>query len=146
MVVMLSIHYTRFSDIIRPDHLRLEPSLPVKAYRDGFGNWCHRLVAPQGRLKLSADAVVRDSGRADPVMPWIQQCPVQSLPEETLLFLRGSRRSPWRVPRLRASGGDPMPLPQHTGSLLYGILRRHRPPAALSADGFCRLVRGFFGG
>ena len=48
MVVTLSIHYSRASDIVKPDHLLLSPSIPVTAYRDSFGNWCSRIVAPRG--------------------------------------------------------------------------------------------------
>jgi transglutaminase-like putative cysteine protease len=91
MIVTLSIHYTRISDIVKPDHLILTPSIPITAYRDSFGNWCSRIVAPQGRLRLSADGVVNDSGQTDLVAPWAQQHAVQDLPEESLIFLLGSR-------------------------------------------------------
>ena len=91
MVVTLSIHYSRASDIVKPDHLLLSPSIPVTAYRDSFGNWCSRIVAPAGQLRLSSDAVVSDTGNLDPLAPWLEQRPVESLPEETLLFLLGSR-------------------------------------------------------
>ncbi len=91
MIVTLSIHYSRVSDIIKPDHLLLSPSVPVTAYRDSFGNWCSRIVAPAGQLRLSSDAVVSDTGNPDLVAPWLEQRPVQALPEETLLFLLGSR-------------------------------------------------------
>jgi transglutaminase-like putative cysteine protease len=91
MVLTLSVHYSRVSDILKPDHLLLQPSAPVTAYRDSFGNWCSRIVAPAGRLRLSADAVVSDSGQPDAVLPALQQRSVPSLPEETLLFLLGSR-------------------------------------------------------
>ena len=91
MVVTLSIHYGRVSDLIKTDHLLLSPSIPVTAYRDSFGNWCSRIVAPAGQLRLSTDAVVSDSGKPDLVAPWLEQRPVEALPEETLLFLLGSR-------------------------------------------------------
>lgn len=91
MIVTLSIHYSRTSDVVRPDHLSVSPSVPVRAYRDSFGNWCSRIVAPQGSLRLTSDAVVSDSGASDPVLPWLEQRPVESLPEEALLFLLGSR-------------------------------------------------------
>ena len=91
MVVTLNIHYSRASDIVKPDHLVLSPSIPVTSYRDSFGNWCSRIVAPQGTVRLTADAVVSDAGNADPSAPWLGQRPVQSLPEETLLYLLGSR-------------------------------------------------------
>jgi hypothetical protein len=53
MLLALSIHYSRASDLVRPDHLVTIPSVPVIAYRDLFGNWCSRLVAPAGRFVLA---------------------------------------------------------------------------------------------
>lgn len=91
MILALSIHYSRASDLVRPDHLVTSPAVPTTAYRDLFGNWCTRLVAPAGRFVLSTDAVVNDSGATDTVAPWAQQTPVEFLPESTLLYLLGSR-------------------------------------------------------
>ena len=91
MILTLSIHFTRVSDIVVPDHLITSPSVPITAYRDTFGNWCSRIVAPKGQLRLSADAVVNDSGMADIVAPSAWQHPVEDLPGETLVFLLGSR-------------------------------------------------------
>ena len=91
MILTLNIHYSRISDIVVPDHLITDPSIPLTAYRDGFGNWCTRIVAPQGRIRLLADAVVRDSGQPDVVVPDALQHFVQDLPEETLVYLLGSR-------------------------------------------------------
>ena len=42
-------------------------------------------------MTLSADAVINDSGLPDPVALDAQQIAVQDLPEETLVFLLGSR-------------------------------------------------------
>ncbi len=42
----------RASDIVRPDLLTTDPPTRVTAYRDGFGNWCSRIVAPIGRIRL----------------------------------------------------------------------------------------------
>jgi transglutaminase-like putative cysteine protease len=91
MILVLSLHYTRVSDVVRPDHLLTSPSIPVRAYRDSFGNWCTRIVAPAGELTLSADGVVNDSGVADLVVSNAQQTPVECLPEEAIGFLLGSR-------------------------------------------------------
>jgi transglutaminase-like putative cysteine protease len=91
LILTLNIHYSRASDLIRPDHLITLPSVPMSSYRDGFGNWCTRLVAPPGRLRLSADALVRDIGTPEPSTPAARQHEVQDLPEETLVFLLGSR-------------------------------------------------------
>lgn len=91
MILTLSVHYSRASDLVRPDHMVTDPSIPYTGYRDSFGNWCTRLVAPQGRTRFTADAIVNDTGLPDPVAAWAEQIPVQALPEETLLFLLGSR-------------------------------------------------------
>jgi transglutaminase-like putative cysteine protease len=91
MIVTLNVHYSRVSDLIKPDHLIFEPSIPVAGYRDSFGNWCSRIVAPTGRLRLSTDALIKDSGAVDVVQPWLEQRPIQALPQHALLFLLGSR-------------------------------------------------------
>ena len=91
MMLCLSVHLTRVSDLIVPDHLITEPTTPIAGYRDSYGNWCIRLVAPAGRLRLSTEALINDTGDRDLVMPLARQIPVQELPEGTLLFLLGSR-------------------------------------------------------
>ena len=91
MILTLSVHYTRVSDMLIPDHLVADPPVPLTAYRDGYGNWCSRIVAPKGLLKLSADALVKDTGLPDVVVWHARQSAVEDLPDETLLFLLGSR-------------------------------------------------------
>jgi transglutaminase-like putative cysteine protease len=91
MILTLHIHYSRASTIVVPDHLVTNPVLPVTAYRDSFGNWCSRIVAPKGITLLTSSAVVNDSGEPDSVCPSAMQHAVQDLPEETLVFLLGSR-------------------------------------------------------
>lgn len=90
-IFTVNVHSSRFSDLIGRDELRFDPPVPVSAYRDGFGNWCTRIVAPQGTLRVSADALVNDSGLPDTIVPDARQMPVPDLPEETLQFLLGSR-------------------------------------------------------
>jgi transglutaminase-like putative cysteine protease len=91
MILTLNVHYTRTSDLVFPDYLRTDPTVPITAYRDSFGNWCTRIVAPKGRIRLTSSAVVGDTGAVDPIVATAWQHPVQDLPEETLLFLLGSR-------------------------------------------------------
>jgi transglutaminase-like putative cysteine protease len=91
MLLALSIHYTRAGDLIVPDLLVSEPAVALDTYRDLFGNWCSRIVAPQGRLVLRADALVQDSGLPDAVVPALRQAPVEQLPEAALVYLLGSR-------------------------------------------------------
>lgn len=91
MLLTLNVHSSRVSDLVVPDHLITTPSVPISAYRDSFGNWCSRVVAPAGEMRFSADVVINDSGVPDLVVPTASQVPVESLPEETLEFLLGSR-------------------------------------------------------
>ena len=79
------------SDLIGRDNLLFDPPVPNTAYRDSFGNWCTRIVAPAGRTSVSADAYVNDSGLPDVIARQAQQLLVRDLPEESLLFLLGSR-------------------------------------------------------
>jgi transglutaminase-like putative cysteine protease len=91
VILLVSVHESRTSDIVVSDRLTSEPSVPMTCYRDGFGNRCTRLLAPAGRLRLTADGVIRDSGQPDEVVSTLGQDAVQDLPEETLVFLLGSR-------------------------------------------------------
>jgi transglutaminase-like putative cysteine protease len=91
MILTLNVHYSRASDLVRPDYMLTSPAVPMAGYRDGFGNWCTRLIAPQGSFGVTADCVINDSGLTDPIFPDAMQHPVSQLPEETLLFLLGSR-------------------------------------------------------
>ena len=91
MIAMLSVHPSRAADLIMPDDLRLDPELPVKFYEDGFGNICHVIHAPQGKLTLSTDFLINDNGVPDEVAPDAEQHPLEKLPVETLVYLLGSR-------------------------------------------------------
>jgi transglutaminase-like putative cysteine protease len=91
LILALNVHYSRASDVVVPDHMQCRPALSIASYRDGFGNWCNRLLAPTGRVVISANGVVTDSGEADPRNESARQIPVHLLPEETLVFLLGSR-------------------------------------------------------
>ena len=91
MMLVLNIHPSRAADLVRADHLLTSPCVPITSYRDLFGNWCSRLVAPCGRFVISSDALVQDSGLADVVAPDAVQSPVEALPADTLMYLLGSR-------------------------------------------------------
>jgi transglutaminase-like putative cysteine protease len=91
MVLMLNVHYTRAGDLVTPDRMIANPSIPITSYRDGFGNWCSRIVAPRGQVRLSSSAVVNDMGKADKIALSDRQAAVQDLPDECLVFLLGSR-------------------------------------------------------
>lgn len=91
MILVLSVHYSRASDIVVPDHLQTVPAVPVRSFRDAFGNWCNRLLAPSGVFTATANGVVADSGQPDPRVLGAPETPVDLLPVETLPYLRASR-------------------------------------------------------
>lgn len=91
IILVVNIHSSRVADIVVPDLLTAEPRIPITAYYDGFGNRCHRVLAPPGRLRLWADGVIRVDDKPEERLPNAWQDPVQDLPEETLVYLLGSR-------------------------------------------------------
>src|ERR1700722_2038073 len=91
IILMLSAHPSRALDLLTPDQIQLTPAVPAKEYLDGFGNICHVLHVPTGDITLSADFLVRDSGRPDEVAPDAEQHSLERLPVETLVYLLGSR-------------------------------------------------------
>jgi transglutaminase-like putative cysteine protease len=91
MILTLRVHESRAGDLTAPDHIITEPRVPLIHYRDGFGNQCTRMVAPPGRLRLTANTIARDSGLPDAVAMNAVQHDISELPEETLVFLLGSR-------------------------------------------------------
>jgi len=91
MLLTLSVHPSRRDDLETADWLRTEPPLPVHQYLDGYGNICSRVQAPAGRLTLSADFVIRDTGLIDDYAPEAVQHAVEDLPDDVILYLLGSR-------------------------------------------------------
>jgi transglutaminase-like putative cysteine protease len=91
MIFTLSIHASRAADIVISDSVCTYPATSITGYRDSFENWCTRLVAPQGELRIFTNALVNDSGLPDVVDPQAFQMPVEALPEEALRFLLASR-------------------------------------------------------
>ena len=91
MIFNLNVHFTRVSDLVGRDDLVFDPPVPVDAYRDSFGNWCTRIVAPMGRTRVTANAFLNDTGIPDAIVQDAQQIPVAELPVDTLVYLLGSR-------------------------------------------------------
>ena len=91
MMLTLSVHPSRRDDLETPDVLITEPYVEVRQYIDNFGNICSRVLAPPGRFTLSADFIIRDSGEVDEYAPDAPQIAAEDLPDETLIFLLGSR-------------------------------------------------------
>jgi transglutaminase-like putative cysteine protease len=91
MILNLNVHYSRSQDLLEVDTLQLDPPVPTSMYRDGSGNWCTRVVAPAGLFRIHTDALIKDSGLAEPSFPNAWEHTVESLPDETLVYLLASR-------------------------------------------------------
>lgn len=91
MLLMLSVHPSRRDDLETPDWVRTDPAVDVRQYLDGFGNICSRILAPAGRMVISADFVIHDAGQVDDYAPDAVQIAVHNLPDDALVYLLGSR-------------------------------------------------------
>jgi transglutaminase-like putative cysteine protease len=91
MLLVLSVHPSRRGDLETPDWVRTDPVVEVRQYIDSFGNICSRILAPAGRMVISADFVIRDTGLVDDYAPAAEQIAAHNLPDETLVYLLGSR-------------------------------------------------------
>jgi transglutaminase-like putative cysteine protease len=91
MVLMLSLHPSRLSDLTAPAPMAFDPLLPVTHYGDLYGNTCSRIAAPAGPVTISSDFIINDSGLPDDVAPEAEQLPVEQLPDDVLVYLLGSR-------------------------------------------------------
>lgn len=91
MILQLSVHPSRFADLITLDRLAIDPVIPVNTYHDSFGNFCHVIRAPAGRLTMTTSFLVQDNGEPDVVDPSAQQHDLEKLPVNALIYLLGSR-------------------------------------------------------
>ncbi|HSM82558.1 MAG TPA: transglutaminase family protein [Nodosilinea sp.] len=72
------------------DRLQLDPPVPVTDYIDSYGNYCQRLVAPAGSLRVSSSVTAAVADAID-VQFGAEFVPVQDLPDHALQFLLPSR-------------------------------------------------------
>ena len=91
MILMLTVHPSRAKDLLTAQRLLAAPKIPLREYRDVFGNVCTRIVAPPGVAEFKADFEIYDSGEPDEVVPHARQHPIEELPDDALVFLLGSR-------------------------------------------------------
>ena len=91
MMAMLSIHPSRNQHLVTPHRIMASPDVPMYDYLDAFGNVCTRVTVPPGGLSLACDFTIEDDGLPDPVHLDAVQHPVETLPDDVLIFLLGSR-------------------------------------------------------
>jgi transglutaminase-like putative cysteine protease len=91
MILCLTVHPSRRSDLVTPQTLRFTPPVEGRDYLDGFGNVCTRIVAPAGQTRISSSFEIEDSGLPDEVSWDAVQHPIEDLPDDVLVYLLGSR-------------------------------------------------------
>ena len=91
MILELSVHPSRTPDLLSWDRIKFSPPIPARTYHDSFGNFCHVITAPKGRLDITTDFLIQDTGKVDPVVLNAKQHALQDLPPEVLIYLLGSR-------------------------------------------------------
>ena len=91
MTLMLYVHPEQAHVLQRPERIVVEPDVPLTDFTDCFGNRCARLVAPQGKLRITYDNLALDSGEPEPSIEGQTLHPVEDLPPEVLHFLMPSR-------------------------------------------------------
>jgi transglutaminase-like putative cysteine protease len=91
ILLSLSVHPSRRDDLETPDWVRTDPMVDVRQYIDAYGNICSRVLAPAGRIVISADSIIRDSGLVDDYAPDAVQIAAHNLPDDVLVYLLGSR-------------------------------------------------------
>ena len=91
MLLVLSIHPSRVPDLLTPHRISFDREVAPYDYVDSFGNVCTRIIAPPGRTTIRTDFVIADSGLHDVIAPDARQHEITELPNDTLVFLLGSR-------------------------------------------------------
>jgi transglutaminase-like putative cysteine protease len=91
MICLLSIRDDSAGNIRVPEQTFTTPDVPVRTFRDLFGNTCTRFVAPAGDFSLWGDGTVEVSGLPDPVDWGALEIPIAELPDDCLTYLLGSR-------------------------------------------------------
>jgi transglutaminase-like putative cysteine protease len=90
-ICLLDAHRERSQELRYESPLTIMPQVEAAIFTDIYGNRLHKLIAPAGDLTISRDSVIEDSGLPDPVVLDAAEVPVAQLPDETYIFLLGSR-------------------------------------------------------
>ena len=66
MILMLHSQPGVGQRLIKPDILTVDPAVALRFYVDSYGNTCTRLELPGGYARITADALLEDSGEPEP--------------------------------------------------------------------------------
>lgn len=75
---------------ILSENCSLKPNIPVHEYKDGYGNWCKRMIIPPGSFQLTTQVQAETADAVD-VKFDADFVPIENLPDSTLQFLLPSR-------------------------------------------------------
>jgi hypothetical protein len=90
MQLMLYLRPESAHVLQKPEHVILEPDVPITTTIDTFGNRVARILAPAGTLRVYYDNIAWDSGVHEPTIKDKIVHPVETLPDECIPFLLSS--------------------------------------------------------
>ena len=91
MLLVLSIHPSRFADLATPHRDPVRSADPVEQLHRRLWQHLHAHHGAGGDHPHLHGIPVGDTGLPDAVAPEARQHPIEELPEDTLVFLLGSR-------------------------------------------------------
>ncbi len=91
LICLMSPRVDQLASLTVPETFQTDPGLPSTLYFDLFGNTCRRMIAPPGDLRLTSQAEIHASGEIDFSDPTAPELPIAELPDDTLVYLLGSR-------------------------------------------------------
>jgi transglutaminase-like putative cysteine protease len=91
LICLMSPRVDQLAAMTVPEVFITTPMISSTLYFDLFGNTCRRINAPAGDFRMASTAVIHDSGALDMVDPSAPEAAIPNLPDETLVYLLGSR-------------------------------------------------------
>lgn len=91
MILVVNIHPSRRVDLLTDQVVSFSPPVQGWDFTDSFGNVCTRIIAPAGRTRITTEFDIYDHGQPDIVAPGAAQHAIGDLPDDTLVYLMGSR-------------------------------------------------------
>ncbi|MBL9187085.1 MAG: transglutaminase family protein [Opitutaceae bacterium] len=91
VVLMLHLRPELTPCLVVPEEFKVVPDVPIRTFRDDFGNHCTRLLAPAGLLELRSEGLIRRGDMPERIEAGAAEVPVMALPSSVLPFLLPSR-------------------------------------------------------
>ena len=91
MILAIHIRPEETVNLVAPEMFSIVPETSYENYIDSFGNNCTRLIAPPGRFSMWNRFVVANNGMPEHLPLEAYQHTVPELPQDTLMYLLGSR-------------------------------------------------------